>query len=93
VSIKKDMAMEVCLPSKVDTAVVMTNSTLRIVGSDTAKKNRENVETTIVKNYEGVTMTNDLKDVDSTHRLHRSRHAKCKYEYKNEAPNCLQTSR
>ena len=79
--------MEVCLPSKVDTAVVMTDSTLRIVGSDTAKKNRENVEITIVKNYEGVTMTNDLKDVDPTHRLHRSRPAKCKYEYKNEAPN------
>ncbi len=45
------------------------------------------METKIVKNYEGVTMTNDLKGVDSTHRLHRSRHAKCKYEYKNEAPN------
>ena len=79
------MATEVCLPSNLDTVVVMTNSTLRIVGSDTAK-NRENVETTIV-NYEGVTMTNDLKDVDSTHRLHRSRHAKCKYKYMNEAPN------
>ena len=48
---------------------------------------REGVETTNVKNDEGVIRTNDMKGVGSTHRLHRSRRAKRKYEYKNEDPN------
>ena len=84
------MATEVCLLSKVDTTVVTTNSTLRTVGSDNAKKNSttnittkatasrvtpslkratkfgEDTKATNMKNYEGVTRTNDLKGVGST---------------------------
>ena len=67
------MAMEVCLPSKVNTAVVMTNSTLRIVGSDNAKKNSTTNTTTKATANRGTPSLKRTRERPSSGRTWRQR--------------------